>query len=75
MSETLLFLAVLACPVGMGAMMWYMMRGNKSSAQPAPPRTTDAELTRLRAEVDQLRASERDAGQKPVLPSKPKDLP
>ena len=51
MSEALYTLALLACPVGMGLMMWFMMRGKKgsnedsSSSSPA----TDAELTKLRA--------------------------
>ena len=35
MSELLLGLAVLACPLGMGAMMWFMMRGTGNS-QAAP---------------------------------------
>ncbi len=53
-------LALLACPVGMGAMMWMMMRGNKS--QPAEESTThkQAELARMQAEIDQLRATDRD---------------
>lgn len=67
MSEALLTLAVLACPVGMGLMMWFMMRGNKTSSPPAPS-TSDAELTQLRAEVDQLRAGQRDTGQNPPNP-------
>lgn len=52
-------LALLACPVGMGAMMWIMMRGSKSTATVGPESTSSAdELTRLRAEVDQLRAGQ-----------------
>lgn len=72
MSEALLALAVLACPVGMGVMMWFMMRGSKNSSPsaPVPSPATEVELTKLRAEVDQLRASERDSGQNPpTLPS------
>ncbi len=60
-AEILYPLAVLACPLGMGAMMWMMMRGGKQSST-APQPTGADELTRLRAEVDQLRASQRDGG-------------
>lgn len=63
MSEALLTLAVLACPVGMGLMMWFMMRGNKNNSPSAPPSVNAAELTKLRAEVDQLRAEHRDPDQ------------
>ena len=58
MSELFYGLALLACPVGMGAMMWIMMRGSKSA--PAPQQDTSGELTRMRAEIDQLRAAQRD---------------
>ncbi len=44
-------LLVLACPVGMGLMMWLMMRGNKSAPSSGP----DPEVARLRAELDELR--------------------
>ncbi|MDP9496964.1 MAG: hypothetical protein M3P46_04770 [Actinomycetota bacterium] len=58
MSELLYGLAVLACPVGMGAMMWIMLRGRKNA--PAPQQDASVELTRMRAEIDQLRAAQRD---------------
>ncbi|MHB1927858.1 MAG: hypothetical protein ACYCUG_00205 [Acidimicrobiales bacterium] len=68
-------LAALACPVGMGAMMWLMMRGgrhNQQLGQPPMPMGSsfdpgmdrESELARMRAEIDQLRAAqaERDSG-------------
>jgi hypothetical protein len=63
MTEAFYALAVLACPVGMGVMMWLMMRGGNHAAptpQPSQPSAGDAELAALRAEVDQLRAEQRD---------------
>jgi hypothetical protein len=65
MQHLLSSLALLACPVGMGLMMWMMMRGGSgqsvgSSTQ--PPEMTPAqqtELAQLRAELDQLRSEER----------------
>lgn len=67
MSQVLFSLALLACPVGMGLMMWFMMRGKKHGNEDSSPSSTvpatDAELTKLRAEVDQLRAGQRDSGQ------------
>ncbi|MHB8659918.1 MAG: hypothetical protein ACYC91_18635 [Solirubrobacteraceae bacterium] len=52
-------LAVLACPVGMGAMMWMMMRGNKTkrpSSREAPPHDPlqPASLELLREEHNRL---------------------
>lgn len=53
--ESLLYgLAVLACPVGMGAMMWMMMRGQRGgtgSGSKGPD-----QIAELRAEIDQLKA-------------------
>ena len=43
----------LACPVGMGAMMWFMMRGGHS--QSGTPETK-AMTPGQQAELDQLRA-------------------
>ena len=66
MSELLLTLAVLACPLGMGAMMWFMMKGmggKQAGSTSTPARDGDpvaeAELQLLRHEVDQLRAAQK----------------
>ena len=59
MSDTFYALALLACPVGMGAMMWFMMRGSNHGSQ-SKAASGDDEITRLRAEVDQLRAAQRE---------------
>jgi hypothetical protein len=48
-------LAVLACPVGMGLMMWIMMRGQHNSTSQAP-RPADREIDALRAEIEALKA-------------------
>jgi len=66
MPEGFYALAVLACPVGMGLMTWFMMRGGKqpgpgeAAERSAQPSVSDAEVAALRAEVDQLRAEQRD---------------
>ncbi|MDW3215672.1 MAG: hypothetical protein R8G01_16855 [Ilumatobacteraceae bacterium] len=51
--ELLYPLALLACPVGMGLMMWFMMRGSKSDSAETPGR--DQEINSLRAEIAALR--------------------
>jgi hypothetical protein len=59
MSELFYSLAVLACPLGMGAMMWFMMRGKRSGPQPA--HLNEAELADMRTEIDRLRSMQGDA--------------
>ena len=56
MPESLYALALLACPVGMGLMMWMMMRGGNKQQPTDEHASKQAELTRLQAEIDQLRA-------------------
>lgn len=55
MDSLLLGVAVLACPVGMGFMMWMMSRGDrKPNVQPA---TDDyGQIAQLRADIEQLKA-------------------
>ena len=73
MHQLLYLLPALGCMVPCAAMMWFMMR---KPAQPAQPPVTpaqtgpqDQEIAALRAEVDQLRAAQRDAAEaQPVTP-------
>jgi len=57
MEQYLPILFILACPVGMGLMMWFMMRGqNMSQATPARPSPAQQEeIAMLRAEIATLR--------------------
>ena len=50
--NTLYLLALLACPVGMGLMMWFMMRGQHDGKNHTPDQKH--EIGRLRSEVDYL---------------------
>ena len=74
MRQLLAYLPLLACPVGMGLMMWMMMMRPGGRKQPAPspsqpepsvPNTAPmtpaqhAELAQLRAELDELRVDDR----------------
>jgi hypothetical protein len=48
-----LALGALACPLGMGAMMWFMMRGGNSKTS-QPPSPQPATLEDLRREHERL---------------------
>ena len=48
-------LPALACPAGVGVMMWMMMRGNRHDATPPEVEPRYDELTRLRQELDELK--------------------
>ena len=54
MESVLLSLVLLACPVGMGAMMWFMMRGQNKQSAPASVEDLRAEKARLTQEIDDL---------------------
>ncbi len=67
MEQLFYALVLLACPVGMGLMMFFMMR--HPSQNTASTSGAQNEVTRLRAEVDQLKAAQRDrSGAKSDLP-------
>jgi hypothetical protein len=65
MEQLFLVVAALACPVGMGLMMWFMMRGG--SNQPATP-DQERELASLRAQIDALRPAATGDGSSPRVP-------
>jgi len=46
-------LAVLACPIGMGAMMWVMMRGQRKNTGDT---SEQEQVAQLRDEIEQLKA-------------------
>lgn len=57
MEGLLLTAALLACPVGMGLMMWFMARGQKKPAADGSSRS----IAELRAEQQRLDAAIADA--------------
>ena len=70
MEKLLYLLPALGCMVPCAAMMWFMMRKPaQPPGTPAPTGPQDQEIAALRAEVDQLRAAQRDAAEaQPVTP-------
>lgn len=57
MEQVLYFLPALACPVGMGLMMWFMMRGHGKGNTDAGTPAQEQELAALRAQVEALHAA------------------
>ena len=60
MQSLLVGVAVLACPVGMGLMMWMMMRGQGKDAAAGEDHSRQQEVQALRAEIEQLKAQRAD---------------
>jgi hypothetical protein len=56
MQSLLLGVAILACPVGMGLMMWMMMRGQGKGTAASEDHGSQQEVQALRAEIEQLKA-------------------
>jgi hypothetical protein len=55
MEQLFLAAAVLACPVGMGLMMWMMMRGHNNTADSSSG-DQQHKVDQLRAEIEALKA-------------------
>jgi hypothetical protein len=55
MQSLLYGVAVLACPAGMGVMMWIMMRGQRHRPADAG---VEEQITALRAEIDLLKSDQ-----------------
>jgi hypothetical protein len=71
MEGVVLALALLACPVGMGLMMWFMAKGMKKDGRQS--RSGEASIDELRdeharltARIDQLEASEHAGDGEPL---------
>jgi nitrogen fixation-related uncharacterized protein len=62
MQSLLLGVAILACPVGMGLMMWMMMRGQGKDTAASEDHGGQQEVEALRAEIEQLKAQRANDG-------------
>ncbi len=52
MATVLPSLALLACPIGMGLMMWFMAKGNRKERPEASVEELRAEHRRLSADIE-----------------------
>lgn len=63
MPQYLYPLLLLACPIGMALMMWFMMRGGSHAPRRNDSASSPAELAALRKEIAELRAAREDTPQ------------
>ena len=56
MSQVLPYVLILACPISMGLMMWFMMRSPKGSPS-TQPESPDLRISRLEREIEMLRGA------------------
>lgn len=69
MESSLYALALLACPVGMGLMMFIMMRRGRGTRADQPSVSTDrAQIDALRAEIDAFEMERAATPQEPKQP-------
>lgn len=61
MAQALPYLVILACPISMGLMMWYMMRSQKGPGS-GQQQTPDGRIARLEREIEMLRAPQDQSG-------------
>jgi hypothetical protein len=60
MQPLLQWVAVLTCPVGMGLMMWMMMRDQSKGTAASEHYGSQQEVQALRAEIEELKAQRAD---------------
>jgi hypothetical protein len=68
MQQLLYVLPALACPIGMGLMMWLMMRPGHKQPQGSTTSAQERELADLRAQIAELRAAQSQTNSAPVDP-------
>ncbi len=68
MEHVLPYLLFLACPISMGAMMWYMMRAQQSGPRGEAERP-DARIARLEREIAELRSAHQNQETPPRVES------
>ncbi len=66
MQHLLYVLPALACPVGMGAVMWVMMRPARKHPADHGPTAQDLELADLRSQIADLRTTQSPPGATPA---------
>lgn len=72
MQQLLYILPALICPIGMGLMMWFMMRGHGKTQ--AGISAQEQELAALRAQVEVLRATPTPFEERHPAPTTGKNL-